>query len=290
MQFIIVLKTFLKRFFVWLIAIRLHNLLLIFFVQITLFVCLDLSELSDLNFWLLSFASFCSISAGHIINDFYDTETDLINHPFYTKTKNSISKKNKFKYYFIANFTAFCSGFCVSWRVGLFFAGFIFLIWLYSHKIKKHTLFSLLTAALLPTIPVVAILIYFRYFDSTLFMLCFLVYLFLLLTEFVKSLRDVKGDLYCLKKTLVTARGIYFTKSLFSTVASFIFISFVLLFDVLPLYFAPFLWGSFFVIPFLVFLLWQKNRTRYYHIIYLSLKGLILLILISFWFKFYSFL
>ncbi|MDG2368764.1 MAG: ubiquinone biosynthesis protein UbiA, partial [Flavobacteriaceae bacterium] len=45
----------------------------------------------DLNIWLIILSSSTSISAGYIINNFYDSSKDLINRPLKTFLEHEIS-------------------------------------------------------------------------------------------------------------------------------------------------------------------------------------------------------
>ena len=208
------LKHPLRHLIGWFSTLRLYNLLVLTFTLCTVRACFE-SPIS--NWWEvflnrafigIFLASFFSVSAGHIINDFYDAETDLVNHPLYVKSKYWVSQKNKFQYYFLSNLCAVGSGIWVSWRIGLFFGGFIFLIWFYSHKIKKFPIPSLLVGALLPTIPMMAILLYFHYNNMLIWNYAILVYLLLLILGLLKNLINLRGDIYYRKNTIAIQHGI----------------------------------------------------------------------------------
>ena len=61
------------------------------------------SVVFDYNIWCIVIASSSSISAGYIINNFFDTEKDLINRPLKTILEKEISGKTKLRGYIILN-------------------------------------------------------------------------------------------------------------------------------------------------------------------------------------------
>src|SRR3970040_2890254 len=97
-----------------------------------------LSILLDFDLFLLVFASSLAIASGYIINNFYDSRKDLINRPNKSMLDRLVSQKTKLTVYFSLNFIVALMAMFVSWRVFLFFSGYIFSIWFYSHKIKKY--------------------------------------------------------------------------------------------------------------------------------------------------------
>ena len=81
--------------------VRGYNVIFIAFAQLvsSIFIFSTsnniLNIILDLNIWLIIFSSSTSISAGYIINNFYDSEKDLINRPLKTILENEISGKTK---------------------------------------------------------------------------------------------------------------------------------------------------------------------------------------------------
>ena len=94
--------------------------------------------LFNLDLYLLVLATICVIASGYIINNFYDSKKDRINKPIKSKIDSIVSQRIKLQIYFFLNFVGVGFAFLVSWRAALFFAAYIFLIWLYSHKLKKY--------------------------------------------------------------------------------------------------------------------------------------------------------
>src|SRR6478609_2860078 len=112
-----------------------------------------LDVLLDFNLFIIVIVSSLTIASGYIINNFYDSKKDLINRPNKSKLDRLVSQKTKLQVYFTINFIVFLIAFFVSFRAVLFFSTYIFLIWFYSHKIKKYPLIGNLMAAFLAVFP-----------------------------------------------------------------------------------------------------------------------------------------
>ena len=128
-----------------------------------------LDVILDWRLFIIVFASSLTIASGYIINNFYDSEKDLINRPNKTMLDRLVSQKTKLQVYFVLNFLATALAFIISFRAALFFATYIFLIWFYSHKLKKYPIVGNLTASLLAVLPFFGILLYFKNFYHVIF-------------------------------------------------------------------------------------------------------------------------
>ena len=104
---------------------------------------------SDPSLFVIVASSVGAIASGYIINNFYDLEKDLINRPQKSILERLVSQRTKLSLYFGINILVIILSALISARVGLFFSGYIFFIWLYSHKIKKLPILGNLTSALL---------------------------------------------------------------------------------------------------------------------------------------------
>ena len=87
---------------------------------------------------MIVLASATAIASGYIINNFYDSEKDLINRPNKSMLDRLVGRRTKLNFYFILNFLSLLSALFVSYKAALFFFLFIFGIWFYSHKLKKY--------------------------------------------------------------------------------------------------------------------------------------------------------
>ena len=154
-----------------------------------------LSILLDFDLFIIVLASSLTIASGYIINNFYDSKKDLINRPNKSMLDRLVSQKTKLYVYFSLNFFVAFLAVIVSWRAFLYFSVYIFLIWYYSHRIKKHPIIGNLTAALLAILPFFAILLYYKNVYEVVFGHAAFLFLLLLIREMIKDLENIKGDL-----------------------------------------------------------------------------------------------
>lgn len=153
-----------------------------------------LDVILDWRLFILVFVSTLTIASGYIINNFYDSEKDLINRPNKSMLDRLVSQKTKLQVYFGLNFLATALAFIISFRAALFFAVYIFLIWFYSHKLKKYPIIGNLTASLLAVLPFFGILLYFKNFYHVIFAHATFLFLLILIREMIKDLENIKGD------------------------------------------------------------------------------------------------
>jgi 4-hydroxybenzoate polyprenyltransferase len=236
----------------------------------------------NLDLYFLVLATICVIASGYIINNFYDSKKDLINKPIKSKIDSIVSQKIKLKIYFFLNFLGVVFGFLVSWRAALFFAIYIFLIWLYSHKLKKYPLMGLFSASILSILPFFAIFIYYKNFSTIIFTHAAFLFFVLMIRELLKDLENIKGDIVSDYKTIPVTYGEHFTK---------ILITLLVFLTMNPVYF---LWEYpeigmmkyyfYFVgLVFFFFLiyLWKANTKKDYVILHNTIKLIILIGVLS---------
>ncbi|KGO93827.1 geranylgeranylglycerol-phosphate geranylgeranyltransferase [Flavobacterium enshiense] len=153
-----------------------------------------LDVILDWRLFIIVFVSTLTIASGYIINNFYDSEKDLINRPNKSMLDRLVSQKTKLQVYFGLNFLATALAFIISFRAALFFSVYIFLIWFYSHKLKKYPIIGNLTASLLAVLPFFGILLYFKNFYHVIFVHATFLFLLILIREMIKDLENIKGD------------------------------------------------------------------------------------------------
>lgn len=176
-----------------------------------------LSIILDFRVFILVLASALSIASGYIINNFYDSQKDLINRPNKSMLDRLVSQKTKLYVYFSLNFIVAFMSIFLSWRVFLFFSAYIFLIWFYSHKLKKYAIIGNVTAAFLAVLPFFAMLIYlfkkdrFRHFEiqhaEIIFAHAAFLFLLILIREMIKDLENIAGDLVSNYQTIPVIYG-----------------------------------------------------------------------------------
>ncbi len=163
--------------------------------------------LFDVNLLMLVLASAATIAAGYIINNFYDSEKDLINRPNKSKLDRLISQNTKLSFYFVLNFAAVIMASYVSFNAVLFFSFYIFSIWFYSHKLKKLPFIGNLTSAVLTILPFFAIFLYYKNFETVIFVHAVFLFLMISMRELTKDLENMKGDLLLNYKTIPIVYG-----------------------------------------------------------------------------------
>ncbi|WP_299523644.1 geranylgeranylglycerol-phosphate geranylgeranyltransferase [uncultured Lutibacter sp.] len=263
-------------------VVRGYNILLIVIAQYLASIFIFSPEKSlryvllDINLYFIVLSTICVIASGYIINNFYDSETDKINRPIKSKIDAIVSQKNKLRFYFLLNFIGVVIAFLVSWRAALFFSVYIFLIWFYSHKLKKYPLMGLFSAASLAILPFFAVFVYYKNFSEIIFTHAAFLFFILLIRELIKDLERIKGDFVQNYQTIAVKYGEHFTK---------ILISFLVLLTLNPIYFLLrypeiggmkyFFYISIVVLFLFVLALWLSKRKRNYMFLHLILKLLI---------------
>jgi len=233
--------------------------------------------LLDLNLYFIVLASICVIAAGYIINNFYDADKDRINKPLKTKIDSIVNQKTKLYIYFFLNFLGFCFGFLVSLRAALFFAAYIFLIWLYSHKLKQFPLVKLFAAAILAILPFFAVFVYYKNFSTIIFTHASFLFFVLLIRELIKDLESIKGDIVLNYISLPIKYGEHFSKILISLICVFTLppIYFLMKYPEIGLmkYYFYFSIGTLLIFN---ILLWKSNTEKNYILLHNLLKFLII--------------
>jgi 4-hydroxybenzoate polyprenyltransferase len=147
----------------------------------------------DLHLFYIVLATVFVVAAGYIINNFYDAKIDRINRPIKSKIDSYIKQETKLSLYFFLNFIGFLTAYLVSYRAAIFFATYIFGIWLYSHKLKKYPFTGSLVATILTILPFFAVFIYFGNFSKIIFVHAIFLFLVIMVREFIKDLESIKG-------------------------------------------------------------------------------------------------
>lgn len=163
--------------------------------------------LFDPNLFFLVLASATAIAAGYIINNFYDKEKDLINRPHKTMLDRFVSQRTRLSVYFILNLLSIFFASYVSFRTVVFFSAYIFMIWLYSHRIKRLLFLGNLVSTILIITPLFAIFIYYKNFDAVIFVHAFFLCILVIMKELVKDLQNLKGDILQGYRTIPAVYG-----------------------------------------------------------------------------------
>ena len=225
--------------------IRIQNLIIVAFTQymIRYFVILPLlkdsgfeSQFSEINFLLLVLSTVLLTAAGYVINDYFDTKTDMINRPKKVVIGVHFHRRFAIILHVVLNTIGIILGFYVSYKIQMPRLVFIFifitaLLWFYSSYYKRKFLVgNLIVAVLTALVPLMPVLYEIpplnRFYVETLiimktnFMFIFVwvagFSIFAFLTTFtreiIKDVEDFEGDNEFGRKTLPVVLGIKKTK------------------------------------------------------------------------------
>ncbi|MDN3491200.1 geranylgeranylglycerol-phosphate geranylgeranyltransferase [Winogradskyella bathintestinalis] len=228
-------KHILLKFFSLFSVVRGYNILVIVIAQYLASIYIFAHDkplkavLLDLNLLMLVMASSATIAGGYIINNFYDSEKDLINKPRKTMLDRLVSQNTKLSFYFTLNFLAVVFASYVSFKAVVFFAIYIFAIWFYSHRFKKQPMIGNIVSAILTVTPFFVIFIYYKNFELVVFAHGIFLFLLIYMRELTKDLENIRGDLALNYRTIPVVYGEKVSKQMLTVVGMLTIISAVLL-------------------------------------------------------------
>lgn len=247
-----------------------------------------LAVLLDFNLFVIIFVSSLTIASGYIINNFYDSKKDLINRPNKSKLDRLVGQQTKLQVYFTVNFIAALLSFLVSFRVVLFFSTYIFLIWLYSHKLKKMVIIGNISAALLAVFPFFGLLLYYYLklpFDEiisfkvkleTIFCHATFLFLLILIREMIKDLENIKGDIANDYRTIPVMFGEKAAKRGITLLTFITLIPIYFLIEIFEVgYMDIYFYVSLIILIFFLAKLWKSNSKPDYLLLHNTLKFLV---------------
>jgi 4-hydroxybenzoate polyprenyltransferase len=235
-----------------------------------------LSVLFDFNLFIIVIASSLTVASGYIINNFYDGKKDLINRPNKSNIDRLVSQRTKLQVYFTVNFVVTFLAMLVSFKAVLFFSVYIFLIWYYSHKLKKYPIIGNLTASLLAILPFFAILLYYKNLYPEIFAHATFLLLLLLIREIIKDLENIKGDIANDYKTIPVHYGEIFAKKIITILTILTIFPVYILVEICDVgYMDIYFYTSLIILIFFLILLWKANNKLQYLLLHNILKLLI---------------
>jgi 4-hydroxybenzoate polyprenyltransferase len=235
-----------------------------------------LTVLLDFNLFIIVIVSGLTIASGYIINNFYDSKKDLINRPNKSRIDHLVSQRTKLQVYFTVNFVVALLAMLVSFRAVMYFSTYIFLIWFYSHKLKKYPIIGNLTASLLAILPFFAILLYYKNLYPEIFAHATFLFLLLLIREIIKDLENIKGDIANDYRTIPVIYGEVFAKK---TITLLTIITIIPVYFLVEIYEVGFMdiyfYISLIILIFFLLLLWKANSKIQYLQLHIILKFLV---------------
>lgn len=232
--------------------------------------------LLDLNLFLIVLATSLTIASGYIINSFYDSKKDLINRPNKSILDRLVSQQTKLRVYFTLNFVVAFLAFLISWRAFLFFSVYIFLIWFYSHKVKKFVIIGNLMATFMAVLPFFAILLYYKNFYEVILAHASFLFLLLLIREMIKDLENIKGDLANDYKTIPILYGEEISKKIISILTVLTVIPIYILIEKFDVgYMDMYFYSCLIILVFFLLYLWKSTTKEQFLLLHNILKFLI---------------
>ena len=228
-------KLILKKLFSLFSVVRGYNILIIVLAQYLSSIYILAKDTSlkevllDPKLFTLVFATSLVIAAGYIINNFYDSEKDLINRPKKSMLDRLVSQNTKLSGYFVLNFLTVILASYVSFKAVLFFSSYIFMIWFYSHKLKRYPFIGNLIASSLAIAPFFIVFVYYKNFDTVIFFHGLFLALIISMREITKDLENIKGDLTLNYKTIPVTYGVKVTKLILTALILFTLVTAVVL-------------------------------------------------------------
>lgn len=275
-------KYFFLKLFSLFSIVRGYNVLIIVLAQYLTSIYILAPNLSvkeiifDVNLFMIVLASASAIASGYIINNFYDSDKDLINRPEKTMLDRLVSQRTKLTAYFVLNILSVFFASYVSFKAVVFFSLYIFGIWFYSHKIKKYPFIGNFVAATLAVIPFFAVFIYYKNFDLVIFVHATFLFIIISMRELVKDLENLKGDLTQNYRTIPVLYGNLVSKKILTLLCLLALIpSYLLIFKYNIGDMGFFFYGSIIALFVFVIMLWKSNKKLHYILLHNILKFII---------------
>lgn len=266
-------KLLLLKFFSLFSVVRGYNILIIVIAQYLASIYILAPDLPvkevlfDINLLMIVLATSTAIAGGYIINNFYDSEKDLINRPRKTMLDKLVSQHTKLSAYFVLNFLSVIFASYVSFKTVLFFSIYIFMLWFYSHKLKKYPFVGNITAAILAIVPFFAVFVHYANFNIVIFVHATFLFLLMAMRELVKDLENLKGDFTHGYRTIPVVYGEKTSKIMLTVLSVLTLVPIVLLITkfknqigYMDFYFYASIIG---LVVFLAVLWYSKNKIHY---------------------------
>lgn len=188
--------------------------------------------LSEVDFLMLMLATVFITAAGYVINDYFDTRTDLVNRPTTVIVGREISRRVAISLHWILNAIGVIFGIIVSFAIGKPILSLVFILipgmlWFYSTTYKRQFLLgNIIVATLTAIVPLMPLLfelpkLYDAYWQILIFSpsvfniviywvggYALFAFWLTLFREIVKDIEDFEGDSEYGRNTLPVALGL----------------------------------------------------------------------------------
>jgi len=206
------------------------------------------------NFIALVFATMFIAAGGYVINDYFDTKADLINHPDTVVVGKQITRRGAIAFHLVLTLLGLILGTFVSFRIGrpvfslLFFltAG---VLWFYSTAYKRQLFVgNLVVAFLTAMVPLMPLIFEFPMlgtFSDIIFIYqlnmkviiywvggyAFFAFMLTLAREIIKDIEDFEGDTSLGRNTIPVHFGVKTAKLIAATILALTLIALILAFS-----------------------------------------------------------
>ncbi|MBN1184706.1 MAG: geranylgeranylglycerol-phosphate geranylgeranyltransferase [Bacteroidales bacterium] len=122
-------------------------------------------QLAEFDFFILVMATVLLTAGGYVINDYFDTRTDLLNHPETVVVGKTLHRRIAIRLHLILNIIGITAGFYVSCKIQLKSLGFIFIfvsgiLWFYSTNYKRQFLIGNIIVSILSALVPLMVFLY----------------------------------------------------------------------------------------------------------------------------------
>jgi len=261
-------------------------------------------QMDSVHFFLLVLSTVTITAAGYVINDYFDTHTDLINKPGQVIVGTAIHRRFAIIFHSVLNVIGVGLGFYISLHIGIPYLGFVFvlvagLLWFYSTTYKRQFLIGNLLVALLTAVVPLMVPIFeipllneayrqilvenqmnFMYIFYWVLAFSFFAFMTNLIREIIKDMEDFEGDRVYGRNSLPVILGMQSSRMVVhvltgTTLAGLVYAWFEFLGDAISLiYFSLFLWLP---LLFLIFKTIKANKKEDFRLISHVLKVVMLL-------------
>ncbi|MDY6801568.1 MAG: geranylgeranylglycerol-phosphate geranylgeranyltransferase [Bacteroidota bacterium] len=193
-------------------------------------------QFSELNFFFLVLATVLITAAGYVINDYFDTKTDLVNRPEKVILGRKLNRRWAILLHIIFNTLGIGLGAYISFYIGMPLLTLVFLmitgiLWFYSTTYKRQFLIGNVIVALLTALVPLMVLLFeipllrekygllmielkanFNYVILWVVAFSFYAFLLSLIREIIKDIEDFEGDNAYGRNTLPIVLGVMNTK------------------------------------------------------------------------------
>ena len=193
-------------------------------------------QLGEFYFFLLVSATLFITAAGYVINDYFDTRTDMLNRPDNVIIGREITRRTAIILHWVLNTAGIIIGFFLAFHIGIVLSGFLFvfvagLLWFYSTTYSRQFLVGNIVIALLTAmVPVIVVLFEipllnkeygnilklneasFNYIFAWAATYGYFAFLTTLIRELIKDIEDCEGDMEQGRRSVPIVLGINYTK------------------------------------------------------------------------------